>query len=151
MQFTQHPNRWNPQLDVGLMKTYAVLTPKATHTRPAACSEVDCPHYLRGWRTVIDESTELGQRQAWYIRNQSGRAYTEDRDQQPGLTVFTFEAGQSCFSEHTIQTRPELYVVRGGDWRGNPVGDKRIHDRPEHWVEDFAEHQDGIRRQIEKG
>ena len=93
------------------------------------------------------------QRQAWYIRNQSGRRFTEDRDQAPGLTVFVFEAGQTCFDAGRHQTRlerPELYIVRGGDWRGH-TGNERKHTRPEHWVEDFAEHQQQLADRIKKG
>jgi hypothetical protein len=44
--------------------------------------------------------------------------------------------------------RPELYVVRGGDWRGNPRGEVRRHSGPDSWVNDFAEHQDRIARVV---
>jgi hypothetical protein len=56
-----------------------------------------------------------------------------------GLTVFRFEAHQRCFEEH--RTRPEIYLVRDGDHRGNPTGRTRQHTRPADWVEDMTENQ----------
>lgn len=149
----QQPFRVTPALDVTQVQTFAIATPIATHTREASCAEVDCEHYLNGWRTTVDEGTDLGQQQAYYIRNVSGRHYREDRNQAPGLTVFEFEAGQTCFTAepHRIQTRPELFVVRDGDWRGNPTGRRRIHQRPEDWVDEFANHQLAVRELRERG
>ena len=126
---------------VTAMKTYAVAAPLATHWRAATCVEVDCPNHLHGWVTRVDERTELGVSQAIYVRSQAGRRYREERD-EGGLTVFTFEAGQTCFGQHrTPIGRPELFIVRDGDHRGNPTGNRRVHQRPEDWVEDFALHQ----------
>lgn len=148
----QHASRIQPRLPVQAVKTYQVLTPVHTHFRAATCAEVDCPQHLHGWQTPIDESTELGQQQAWYIRNQSGRRYTENRDLLPGVTVFAFQAGQRCFAQHKARLdRPELFLVRDGDWRGNPTGNKRQHTRPEDWVEDFATNQQQLADQLEKG
>ena len=60
--------------------------------------------------------------------------------------AFAFTEGQRCCgsAEHRVQYKPALFVVRDGDWRGNPTGRTRTHVRPEDWVEDFAEHQDSI-------
>lgn len=142
------------RLPVGAMKTYALKQPAATHFRRATCAEVDCDLHLNGWKTEIDESTELGQSQAYYIRNSSGRRYVEDRNIRPGMTVFTFEAGQTCFGSirHQVSLeRPPLYVVRGGDWRGNPDGSVRTHANGDDWVDDFANHQQNLADQIEQG
>ena len=70
-----------------------------------------------------------------------------------GLTVFTFEPGQDCFAQHRVPLeRDPLFLVRGGDWRGNPTGLQPYrHHRGEDWVDDFADHQDRIARQIERG
>ena len=70
-----------------------------------------------------------------------------------GLTEFTFEAGQTCFVEHRVPLEREpLYVVRDGDWRGNPRGTApRIHTRPDDWVDDFAEHQQRLADRFEQG
>jgi hypothetical protein len=130
------------------MKTYSVLAPRETHFRPGICEEVDCPNYLHGWKTVIDETTDLGQRQALYIRQESGRRFTAMWD--GGLTTFIFEAGQQCFAQHQVPLeRDPLFVVRSGDWRD--YGPPRIHRRAEDWVEDFASHQQQLADRIERG
>ncbi len=147
----REPTRLQPQLPPASMKTYALAAPLATHFRPVTCEEVGCAAQAAGWRTVTDEATEIGQRQAHYIRSQSGRRYAETRE--GALTVFTFEAGQRCFAAHQLPLEREpLYLVRGGDWRGNPRGTRtRIHQRPEDWVEDFAEHQQNLAALLERG
>ncbi|MET8987759.1 hypothetical protein ABZW49_20120 [Nonomuraea wenchangensis] len=143
--------RITPALPVQAFQTYQVVAPPATHWRAATCAEADCPAYLHGWRSVIDERTDLGQKQAHYIRRESGRRFAEDRD-PAGLTVFAFEAGQRCFAPHQVRTaRPEVYLVRGGDWRGNPTGQVRRHANAEDWVEDFQEHQGRLAETIERG
>jgi hypothetical protein len=144
--------RIQPNMRVDEYQTFSITAPKSTHFRPATCEEVDCPHYLGGWKSSIDETTELGQAQARYIRTQSGKAFREYR--VPGLTVFEFEPGQTCFgsSKHTKRLdRPEIFAVRGGDWRGNPRGNRRIHANADDWRDDFAEHQDKIKTILERG
>ena len=139
--------RITPNAPPAAYKTYAIRSPLATHFRPATCAEVECQAHTKGWRTAVDESTDLGQRQAYYIRKQSGRRFSEHRD-EAGLTVFEFEAGQRCFrsDEHRVSLqRPENFLVLGGDYRGNPMRTPaHKHTRPEFWVEDFANHQDKI-------
>jgi hypothetical protein len=144
-------NRLPPAMPAGSYKTYQLAAPRSTHFRPATCADVDCEAYLFGWRTAVDVATDLGRRQADYIRRAAKRAYTEDR--VDGLTVFIFEPGQQCFAEHQVRLeRPPLFIVRGGDFRGDPRGEQpRYHSRPEFWVEDFATHQAGLAEQLEKG
>jgi hypothetical protein len=145
------PNRLDPAMPAGSYKTYQLSAPRSTHFRPATCADVDCEAYLFGWQTTIDESTDLGRRQADYIRHKSARHFIENQDGR--LTVFTFEPGQTCFAQHQVRLeRPPLFIVRGGDWRGNPRGEQpRYHSRPEFWVEDFADHQAKLAEQLEKG
>lgn len=146
------PFRIEPRMPAGMLKTYEISAPKSTHFRDATCAEVDCEYQREGWQSVIDESTELGRAQAHYIRNKSGRRFTEDRNHAPGVTVFRFEAGQTCFNQHEKRLdRPELYIVRGGDHRGNPVGDHRQHASAGDWVDDFANHQDKLATELNKG
>jgi len=145
--------RIDPALPVQAYKTFQIQAPHSTHFRKATCAEADCPHHLQGWQSVIDERTELGQRQAHYIRKQSGRRFREDQH-SVGMTVFTFEPGQTCFAsdDHRVRLdKPELFVVRDGDWRGNPTGRRRQHARPEDWVDDFGEHQLAVKEQHERG
>lgn len=145
-------NRLEAKLPTAAMKTYQILAPAASHFRPATCAELDCPAHAHGWRTTLDESTDLGKTQAWYIRNKSRRRFVEDRDQAPGLTTFTFEPGQKCFAQHQERLdRPALFVVRGGDWRGNPTGESRMHANGDDWVDEFANHQDKLADQIQQG
>lgn len=147
----QQPFRLEPKMPVQAYKTYQIAAPVATHYRRGRCEEVDCSHQAGGWASPIDESTALGQQQAWYIRNQAGRRFVEDRNQMPGVTLFVFEPGQQCFAEHQVPLdRPALYIVRGGDWRGNPTGDL-VRRRPDEWVDDFAAHQDKLATELEKG
>jgi hypothetical protein len=139
--------RIQPALGVGAYQTYSITAPH-DRTVKAACEEVGCAAWLNGWQSTVDESTELGQRQAAYIRQQSGRTFHEQRT-AAGLTVFTFDSHQRCFADH--RTRPEIYAVRDGDWRGNPTGRTRMHANARDWTEDFGEHQQRIADQHEKG
>lgn len=147
----QQPNRITPNMSVDAYKTYRISSPLATHWRPGTCAEAECAHHLDGWQSTIDEATVLGQQQAHYIRRQSGRGFTEER-LAGGLTCFTFPAGQTCFaSPHQVPVgRPELYVVRDGDWRGNPTGRSQTL-RPQDWIDDFGEHQNRLADQMKKG
>ena len=148
-------NRIIPNLPASAYRTFQIISPLSTHWRPATCEEADCQSFLNGWKSAIDESTELGQKQAYYIRKQCGRKFAESREEQPGLTVFTFEAGQRCFSsgQHKVPLgRPEHYLVKGGDWRGDPSGlGTRKHSKPEHWVDEMQEGFDKLRTAHERG
>ena len=145
-------NRVTPGLPAHMMQTYAINAPKATHWRPATCAEVDCQKAERGWKMILDLTTDLGQRQARYIKHTSGRRY-EVTSQRDGLVTLIFPGGQECFEEHQVRTdRPEEYLVRGGDFRGNPRGQQtRVHTKPEHWVEDFQETTDRLNQLAERG
>jgi len=147
-------NRIVPNAPAAAYKTYAIRSPLATHFRPATCAEVECQAYAKGWKTIVDERIDLGRRQAYYIRKESGRRFFEHRG-EAGLTCFDFEAGQRCFrsGEHRVSLRrPENFVVLGGDWRGNPLGSPSVkHVKPEFWIEDFQDHQTRLRDARERG
>lgn len=151
----RQPNRpWTPALPATAVKTYAISAPLATHFRPATCAEMDCPQYLNGWRTLVDERIELGMAQAYYIRKELGHRFRETRT-ETGLTAFTFEPGQRCFKSHLHRTRierPEIFLVREGDWRGNPRGtETRRHASPADWQDDFAQHQQTLANRLKEG
>ena len=143
-------SRIQPQMGAAAYKTYEVRSPLATHFRKATCAEVECPHYLNGWRVNWDNLTP----DLRHAVTTSGRKY---RLEVVSATEswLVFEAGQDCFraSQHRTRVdRPPLYLVRDGDWRGNPRGTKaRLHQRPDNWVEDFAEHQQKLSDEIAKG
>ena len=144
--------RLNPQLPAGAYNTYALSAPLATHFRNGHCSEVDCDPHLNGWRTFVDETAELGQRQAFYIRKQSGRSFTEHRDED-GLTCFHFEAGQRCFREHRVRIdKPEHFQLWRGDWRVQPRRDDiRVFNRSVDWIDSMQTHQDKLKTILERG
>lgn len=133
-------------------QTFQVTSPVETHTREGSCEEAECQAYARGWRMKLDLGTDLGKRQAQYIKHQSGRSF-KVVSQRDGLVELEFAANQPCFSQHRVRLdRPEIYRVKGGDKRGNPAGvATRVHTRPELWVEEFAENQDRLARLHERG
>lgn len=143
-------SRIQPLMGAAAYKTYSVVSPLSTHFRPATCAEVDCPHYVNGWRVRVEALTP----DLLHAARNSGRKYVEQSVAE-GETWLVFEAGQDCFKAAQHRTRMDrqpLYVVRDGDWRGNPRGTKaRLHQRPDNWVEDFAEHQQKLADEIEKG
>lgn len=143
-------SRIQPLMGADAYKTYEVRSPLSTHFRPATCAEVECPQYVNGWRVRVEALTP----DLLHAARNSGRKYVEQSVAE-GETWLVFEAGQACFkaSQHRTRTdRPPLYLVRDGDWRGNPRHTKaRLHQRPGNWVEDFAEHQQKLADEIEKG
>jgi hypothetical protein len=148
--FEQTANRLEPQGDPRLYKTYAISSPVSTHTRRAQCSEVECSAHLNGWRTSLDLSTDLGKAQARYVREKSGRAY-EVIAKSP-ILILEFRAGQECFAEHRVPLHREpLYLIKGGDHRGNPAGIPTVQRTERDWVDDFGDHQLKIKEARERG
>jgi hypothetical protein len=148
------------RLPVTAYKTYLIAAPLSTHWRgPVLCSEYECDAWFHGWETHVDESTELGQRQAHYIRRESGRTFSEEH-RESGLTIFRFEPGQEGFasriasqdhSRHMVRLeREEAYIERGGDHHGT-VGGRRVHKNPADWVDSFASNQDALITTINRG
>lgn len=136
-------NRPEPKYAVQQYQTYGVQRPKRTHWQIATCREVNCPRWERGWKQTIDLNTPLGQKQARYIKQHSGRSYTKV-GQMNGIVMLEFAAGQECFDEHRrTLDRDSLFVLRDGDWRGNPTGRKRILS-PIAWRDDFGENQERL-------
>jgi hypothetical protein len=136
-----------PRGPASAYKSYVIVSPRDTTVR-TACEDAGCKHWREGWESLIDERTDLGKQQAHYIRQESRRSFTEKRTAE-GLTVFRFESGQRCFADH--RTRPERYIERGGDFRGNPRGDRLMHTRAADWVESSSIHQDRLAEAIKRG
>jgi len=131
-------------------QVYTLRRPQTSdYWRAATCEQAGCRAHLFGWTTTLDEASDLGGVQAAYIRQHSGREFTEHRNEignGVGLTVFTFPAGQTCFAaagHRAPVEREPLYLVHGAR--------NRQHARGEFWVEDSAEHLDKIRTRIERG
>jgi hypothetical protein len=113
-----------PQIE---QQRFRAVMPPATHRREATCEEVDCTHYLGGWKTVVGTETQ----QALYIRKESGREFTEMIE--GSLITFIFPPGQTCFRPHTFPTgRPPIFK------RERPGESPFIHQRGEDWMEDFG-------------
>lgn len=140
-------------MPVHAYKTYAISMPLATHWRPATCEETGCAAFLHGWVTTVDIATDLGRKQHIYITHDKTRSYKQE-NLAGTLVKFTYAPGNKCFrySEHKLPLgRPASFYVRGGDWRGNPGGERRVHVRAEDWVEDFSEHQDKLNEALKEG
>ena len=147
MIFQQPLNRPVPRLDPQHFKTYEVSRPRSTHFRLATCAEVDCPNRARGWKSIIDVSTSLGQKQASYIRLHSGRAFEATGHGE--MITFTFPAGQNCFSEHMVPLdREPVFRKLDGDWRHYSNAQQL---RARDWLDDFGEHQERLAAQRERG
>lgn len=142
-------NRIQPQGRAQDYKTYQIVSPLATHWRAATCAEVECPNYQRGWRLRVEGLPP----EMLHAAKTSGRKFTE-LNVTATENWLVFEAGQPCFraSEHRmLLDKQEIFIVRDGDYRGNPTGNVRKHTRPEDWQEDFAEHQDKLAQRLQQG
>lgn len=138
-------NRPENRLDARHYQTFQIKAPLDTHWEKVPCDATNCKAAESGWKMVIDLNTDLGVQQARYIKHQSGRRY-EIADQRDGMVTLIFPGGQPCFAVHRRRIdREEVYAVKGGDHRGNPLKTvTRVHKKPEFWVEEFAENQDRI-------
>lgn len=127
---TPNPNR---------LATYSIVRPPDTHTAPATCAQVDCDFYTNGWETIIDPTTDLGQRQTAYI--EADRRPKTSSQLADGRIVYTFPPGVECFASHVRSLdREPLYLLRRGT-AGRYTGPARHYDNPAQWVEDFADNQ----------
>jgi hypothetical protein len=143
-------SRIPPLMGAEAYKTYEMRSPLSTHWRPATCAEANCKYYATGFQVRVEGLAP----QVLHAVQNSGRQYAVQKVAE-GETYLTFEPGQPCLQQslHRVRAdRPPLFIVRDGDWRGNPRGTKaRLHQRPEDWVEDFATHQQAIADEIKKG
>ena len=143
-----------PMLGPEFYKTYRMVAPLRTHWRPASCSEYECDEYVHGFVLTVDVGTELGQRQAHYVRHDKSRKCSEQKVGET-LIKFVYGPGNDCFKygEHRVPVgRPPFYLVVDGDWRGNPRGTPAYHHRRiDDWVEDFATHQQTLADAQQRG
>lgn len=147
-------SRVEPLMAPEAYKTYGMSMPLRTHWRPATCEEVGCAAYRSGWVSTFDLSTELGQKQYAYCKDDRSRSFSM---QQASMTLvkLVYKPGNKCFqaSDHKLPLgRPGRFYVAEGDFRGNPRNiPVRVHRSADNWVEDFSEHQDKIATAIQKG
>jgi hypothetical protein len=128
---------------VHTMRTYQMDQSIATHYRRATCAEVDCPARAHGWKMGFDLSDPEKAAAARWIRDHSGRSMSA---QVIGDTVtLTFPAGQDCFEKHRMHLEREpFYVVRGGDFRGNPMRVSTRHRAADTFVDQWENDLDQI-------
>lgn len=142
------PFRIQPKMPVTAYRTYGFSRPVQTHWRRATCAEVGCPPYLHGWATTV-----LADSEDESVIRSSGRKWTRIERLEGGFHRYMFGPGQQCFAaaRHRVQLeRPGLFVVRDGDWRGNPTGYRRLLTADQ-WVEDFGEHQERLAEGANRG
>ena len=94
-------------------------------------TEYECDHWVLGWDTVVDTSTELGRAQNDYITQDKSRTYKMTKE---GFTLvrFHYEPGTQPFAgpkhDHRVRIdREPNFLVVGGDFRGNIAGDGQRH------------------------
>ncbi len=153
---TPYRHNVTPVVKPGLadQQHFMVTRPLSTHFRAATCKETDCPHYLKGWTTIVPS---VGP-QADYIRSESGRQFKEEK-KDGGLAAFHFAPGQRCFNDARAHEAripsarhdhkrpldiPELFTVSGIGHRTDAVGGRhgnitRTHERAKDWLEDCNE------------
>ena len=145
-------NRIQPQGPPQAYQTFAIRRPRAPEAWvPASCEDVDCPAWTNGWVTRVPWGSDMAE-----AVMASGRPFTETTVPGRPEREFMFPPGTPCFqaSRHRKMARPDipdLFVVRDGDWRGNPTGVRRVHQRPDDWVEHLQETTARVADEIEKG
>jgi len=139
-----------PLMGAESYKTYSIVSPISTHFRKATCAEVECPDFTHGWKIRTDTLDE----KMVHAATHSGRKFQWMRPSEMENWL-VFESGQPCFRSGSHRTRvdkPDLFIVRDGDHRGNPRGTEVVqHANGRLWQEDMAEHLDNINEAIERG
>lgn len=131
-------------------RTFQIDQPIDTHFRVAACQEVGCKAYANGWRMGFDLTDPDKAAAARAIRDRSGRTFTAEVTE--GRVVLTFPAGQRCFVKHrkSLEREP-IYVVRGGDFRGNPRRERTVHRTADSFVDRWDNELSTVKEVLERG
>lgn len=142
-----------PLLPAHSMKTFEIRRPLATHYRRARCEEVGCDKHRAGWIMGFDLTQQAKVDAANQVRRIAHHRGLRCRIDQVGTTVtFTFAAGQQCLEGHQVPLeRDPLWIVRGGDWRGNPRREQYKHTSGESFADDWRSSQDRLDQAMEAG
>lgn len=146
-------SRPEPLMQPQHYKTFGVSMPIRTHWRKATCEEVNCEAFREGFVTTIDLSNDQGQMMAKTIREMKGRSFSVQRT-GPSMVKVIFPPGTECllsFQHRVPLDRPSRFFVKGGDFRGNPRGEGRVHKNGAEWAEECAEHLDRLHTKIQRG
>lgn len=118
------------------MRTFQIDQPLDSHFRRATCAEVECTAAASGWVMGFDLTDPEKAAAARWIRDHSGRTFSAALTS--GKVVLTFPAGQTCFAKHRVPLEREpFYVVRGGDFRGNPRRERVVHRTADTFVDQW--------------
>lgn len=140
------------QTPVQHMRTFQLAQPLRTHFRRASCQEVGCAAHANGWRMGFDLTDPEKAQAARDIRNKSGRSYTYELLDEGRKIVFTFPAGQTCFEQHRVPLeRDPFMIVRAGDFRGNPTGQRMRHTSAESFLDHWSTDLDRLNTRRERG
>lgn len=117
--------RPEPKLPVTAMQTHQIDAPLTSHWRKATCEEVECTKYLQGYGIPLKglDAEDLGLLRKFVEQYRIRCSRVEINDGEWHLWV---EPGQRCLLADTHRKRldrEEIFLVRPGDWRGNP-GDR---------------------------
>jgi len=101
---------------------------------------VDCKYFREGWTFDVATLDDALLR----IVRASNKYYREV--QLSGHTYWVFAPEQQCFAPHRVALeRPAFFFVTPHS-RALNRRTARQHNKPEFWVEDFAAHQENIKR-----
>jgi hypothetical protein len=109
---------------------HRVVSPKATHTRPATCWEVNCQKLREGWTTTIPNTSDLcGVIRFGLYQAGGGRQFTERITETE--IEFTFQPGQICFEAHRKSLERTPFFFKGTSGR-------LIHQEPIEWLDNLG-------------
>lgn len=149
MEIARRPlNRVEPKLPASAMRSHLILAPEQTHFRAATCEEIQCPQFLKGYGVPLKDidAEDLGLLRSFIETYKLKASRVEIKD---GEWHLWFEAGQRCLRASTHRMRiekPEIFVVRDGDHRGNPLGtDPIIFSGADAWADSLQTNLDKLR------
>jgi hypothetical protein len=132
----------------GAFVSFGMRAPLRTHFIELPCAVAQCYRYVHGWTTILDPGREEHLIFIQHIvSGRSERRYTRGENTPEGYMQFHFTPGQPCFQNSHFERdweRPELYVVRQGDYRTphNQRDPKAM--SPDNWLEAFAKNQNAL-------
>lgn len=136
-------------------RTFQIDQPLETHFRRATCQEVECKAYAFGWKMGFDLTDPDKVAAARAIRDKSGRTFTVELVDALGpnpKVILTFAAGQRCFQTHRVPLEREpFYIVRGGDFRGNPRRERTVHRTADSFVDRWDNELSAVKEVLERG
>lgn len=118
--------------------------------RLALAQERDCAPHRCGWSTPVaaGSAQEADLKALCAGADGHQRQWSAVLKEDNGILRYVFEPGQTCFvaNSHRLPLeRLEIFSKRRGDQFVH-LGNRRVYDRPDQWVDDFATNLDDWRR-----